>query len=86
VTPTARPSDADVREMARGLSEGAKADIRDGNCILGGEACVCGSSIAVKGELAHHRLASFPSDLDRGCLLNENGLALRRHLMESQHG
>jgi hypothetical protein len=73
---------SEIQSVVAGLSEQAKRDIRDGNCIMNGGTCVCCSDPGVKGELAHHRLADFSADLDAGCLLNRNGLAVRAALQE----
>jgi hypothetical protein len=72
--------------IAERLSDEAKRDIREGNCVKGEAICVCGSSVAVKGELAHYRLAEFPANHAAGCLLNRNGLTVRTLLKDHQDG
>jgi len=71
MTPTARPSDADVREMARGLSEADKS--------LFVSASVYPSGVWLRGPCKH----LYPLNLCRLTgELTDLGLALRRHLME----
>jgi len=72
MTPTARPTDADVREMARGLSEADKS--------LFVSASVYPSGVWLRGPCKH----LYPLNLCRLTgELTDLGLALRRHLMEN---
>jgi hypothetical protein len=70
-------------EIAGSLSEAAKADLIAGNCTKGSDTCVCCSDMAVKGEFAQHRLAEFPANPDRGCLLTPAGLEVRSLLKDN---
>ena len=83
MTPTARPSDADVREMARGLSEAAKWAMSRGpiGYIARSTGAACRASLQRKGLVLDRMYAESLTPLGL-----EVQAALRRHLMEKDNG
>ena len=71
--------DTDVAAVVAKLSDEARKDVREGNCIMGSDICVCGSS--EKERLNELQLLTPGYDLDAGYLLTPLGIQCRDYLM-----